>query len=59
MLTYRIHCRGGSMTATERDRFAQPDGESIPAPALTEAHVVPLLGRVLQVARVVIEERPA
>lgn len=59
MTTYRIRCRGGEVLASERDRFAQPGGESIPAPALTEAHVVPLLGRVLQVARVVIEERPA
>lgn len=56
MTTYVIRTRRGNLTATERDRFAQLDGERVPAAELTTAHTVPGFGRVLGVARVVEEQ---
>lgn len=49
MTTYRIVCRTGEVIASERDRFRQFDGSTIPASALTTAHTVPGRGRVLSV----------
>jgi hypothetical protein len=54
---YVIACKGGTLTATERDRFVQLDGERVPAAALTPAHTVPGLGRVVSVDE--IKERAA
>lgn len=55
MTTYRITCKGGEFLATERDRFEQLDGERVPAASLTPAHTVPCRGRVVSVARIVVE----
>lgn len=53
---YLVHCRGGQVIASERDRFAQLDGEPVSVDQLGPTHTVPGLGRVLRVVRVVAAE---